>query len=649
MHKRLFFLPDRLTSRSWRRLRAFLLVSCVVGLLVAGGWYMLIVPVSNALNAGRALKSELSVLQTSASAMDITGVEQALRSSREELDTLHESIQSLRWCSIIPWIGGNISVADQLATTGMDVLSAFEPFWTAVAPIASDLTGVASGDSGGLGEKASGQTIGETLLSDLDVMDREMGIFRDELMVARFHLVSTSLVGVDSRLRSIVDEVIIRLDQADQAMAKANDLFAVMPALLGKDAAQTYLVIIQNNTELRATGGFIGNFGLLTVDNGRIGSLAINDVYLIDTDIMAARYGYKIPYPLGSYLQQQYLHFRDGNWWSDFPTSSRLLLDYFEFLTGTRADGVIALDPLVIEDIIRILGPIEMPEHNITVEADTVTYQIQYEVQKGFDDFATRKDFVSDLGAILFDRVMSEQGTVLKEIVKSVFADLEQKHLQVYSTNADIEQLLCSQRWCGEIAVTDGDFLQVVDSNIGINKVNFFATREIGYVVERDGSNALFGTVTIDYTNPSNWGWPGGAYISYLRVYVPAGSELISSQGFLMKPDAGVEYPGQPNEKTVFAGLVRVDVKSSQSVQLTYQLPLVLDGQEYRLNVQKQAGTPTTPGTPSYRGEVFTFSFTDGQAIYVEAPAGCVSADQQIGCVTDLTYDRSFVIAPKGI
>ena len=83
---------------------------------------MLIVPVSNALNAGRALKSELSVLQTSASAMDITGVEQALRSSREELDTLHESIQSLRWCSIIPWIGGNISVADQLATTGMDVL-----------------------------------------------------------------------------------------------------------------------------------------------------------------------------------------------------------------------------------------------------------------------------------------------------------------------------------------------------------------------------------------------------------------------------------------------------------------------------------------------------------------------------------------------
>ncbi|OIP96643.1 hypothetical protein AUK40_04775 [Candidatus Wirthbacteria bacterium CG2_30_54_11] len=190
-----------------------------------------------------------------------------------------------------------------------------------------------------------------------------------------------------------------------------------------------------------------------------------------------------------------------------------------------------------------------------------------------------------------------------------------------------------------------------MDSNIGINKVNFFATRSVSYTVDRTEDNELIAKVEINYNNPSNWGWPGGAYISYLRVYVPSGSELISEQGFLQKPGTATEYAGQAKEKTVFAGVVKVDIKSRQTVRLSYRLPVSLEGQEYRLTVQKQAGTPTLPGRPDYRGEAFTFSFSDEQNIY-DGGAGdgtCAIDGSLLTCATDLSVDRIFTVAPRGI
>jgi len=322
------------------------------------------------------------------------------------------------------------------------------------------------------------------------------------------------------------------------------------------------------------------------------------------------------------------------------------MIDYYAFEAGSDVTGVLAIDPIVVEDILRIIGPIEVPGYGVVVSSDNVTYQIQYQVHHNVNTMATRKDFVSVLGEILFEKVMSAEGDQLKQILKTGMTNLNEKHILLYNSNLAVQDLLCERNWCGAVAETSGDYLMTIDTNVSINKTNFFVRKATEYEVRRSTDGSLNARVTMKYDNPSEWGWPGGPYTTYVRVYAPYGSVLSSATGLHDQPQTLTEYEGTAKARTVFAGVVRMDVKSQKDVVFSYQLPQTLAdaAYQYDLLVQKQAGTATIPAEPGYRGDPLTVRFIDETGTNINGTGNFRYQDgmSQLELVTDLKQDVHF-------
>jgi hypothetical protein len=213
-------------------------------------------------------------------------------------------------------------------------------------------------------------------------------------------------------------------------------------------------------------------------------------------------------------------------------------------------------------------------------------------------------------------------------LAQAVVAMLEGRHLQVAVDDPALAQILAEQGWDGGLRPpAESDFLAVVDANVGFNKTNAAVVEDIAYRVE-PANGGLEATLTLTYTHTA----PSGAepvcdrtprygdsydalvnrcYWDYLRVYAPAGSDLLTAEG-LNRPAAEQGERGT----TVFAGSFSLRPGDQHVVTLRYRLPADLPTAPYRLFVRKQAGTL--------------------------APSLTVEAGE-CRWVTDLRVDRSFV------
>src|SRR5215213_640984 len=114
-----------------------------------------------------------------------------------------------------------------------------------------------------------------------------------------------------------------------------------LPWLLGMQGPRTYLVLVQNSHELRATGGFIAAVGRVSVDGGRLTDFDFEDSYALYSE----RSTYPpAPLPMQQYMGIPLLVMRDANWSPDFPTTAQVARALYAQETGTRVDGVFTID-----------------------------------------------------------------------------------------------------------------------------------------------------------------------------------------------------------------------------------------------------------------------------------------------------------------
>ncbi len=617
-----FTRPQNPAAKRIRRRLAKISLAALGGvlLLTLSGivlWLQVITPALDLQVQANALKADMSGMTFSLSSADFASIRSLVTRLQSQLQRVNQPLQQLRWLSDFPGEKENFAVADKLIATSQSVLISTNHLLDAIEPAFGDLSVVTNGtvESGQLSPDSVGiGNFGEHLMSQLDGVQTAITDTQTSFKAAQLQLQDLESQKVMGSLHTALVTFDEKLTKINADLLQAADLFKIVPTLFAKDTQQTYLLVVQNNTELRPAGGFWGNYGLLTIENGKIGALVVHDIYSIDNDPKAYKYGYRAPQPIAKFLSTPYLHLRDANWWPDIPTSSKLISDMFTFESKQKVDGIIYVDPRVIEDLVRLVGPIKVPDYDVTIDSTNVVYQIQYQVEHNITTMSTRKDFVGVLGKIVMDRVYALKGDGLKSVVKLVFDNLDTKHLQLFSNNADVQAYYCARDWCGAIKPTPQDYLMVVDANLGIDKANFFVDKTISYSVNEVNAK-LQATLTLNYNNQSTWGWPGGAYTTYLRVYTPKGSQLVKATGYSDTPTTFSELADTPNEKTVFGGVVKVPVKSSQKVTLQYELPFTVSATGgYQLLVQKQAGTPTIPNQPAILGDAFHFDLTAGEA-----------------------------------
>ena len=410
-----------------------------------------------------------------------------------------------------------------------------------------------------------------------------------------------------------------------------------MPKILGASGAgpQTYLLLVQNEDELRATGGYITSVGSFVVRDGDIFGMKFQQSE--DFEDQTKPYP-PTPWQLNLYMNMPAFFLRDSNWSPDFPNTVQLAEYLYSYETGHSVDGVIAIDQRALIFLLRAIGPINIPGVQEPVSADNViNYMREAKIPPEFVPASQwdRKAFIGNMAATIMTKLRNGKGLNVEALVHYMLQALDQRHIQLQFDDTEMTALVARRGWDGAVHVGTGDFLMNIDTNIGFNKTNSVVKESINYDVDLTdpvnptSSLALFQeNFATDTPNCIHFGKPliedekswypiNRCYYDYFRVYLPFGTRLLDASPheipgewmLLRQPiPARVDTLNMDFEKidgaTGFGTLLVIPGLKSLNTGFRFALPTSVISQEpgsrqrsYLLKIQKQPGTLATPLT----------------------------------------------------
>ncbi len=374
------------------------------------------------------------------------------------------------------------------------------------------------------------------------------------------------------------------------------DTIDILPDFFGADGAKKeYLVLLQNEMELRAGGGFIGSFGILSFQNGRLISFNIQDVYEVDGQLKGH---VEPPEEIKKYLGEAGWFMRDANWQADFVGVSKDIQWFFEKSVNRKVDGVIGVNLAVVREIVGILGEVSVPDFDEKINKNNLYEQAQFYAEAKFFPGSKRKaSFLSSLGRQLFEEINYLSADERFLIGKSILDLLERNEIQLALNDADLSKKIAENGWDGSLFRGEckggrcvADYMFIVESNFGVNKANYFIYRNIEQTVEIQ-NDRVRRVVKINYENTARTnGWPGGDYKNYMRIYLPVNAEVEKVDGVDLGEQININ---KRYGKQEVGFLTTVAINTKKTVELVYFIRAKIDSYDkfsYLNYIQKQSG-----------------------------------------------------------
>jgi hypothetical protein len=368
---------------------------------------------------------------------------------------------------------------------------------------------------------------------------------------------------------------------------------------------------------LRPIGGFVGVYGAVVLDKGRVSSLDFGSgkdfdyVYadhMPDGQFVSTLRAWGEPIKLSDVIPA----IRDERYSADFPTAARSFIDGYEAMFEERPDAVIAVTPVAASHLLSVVGPINVADEPVPVtEANLL--ELIYKHTQAFDEHGDRKQFVYDLGKALGERVLALPPTRWPAVIQALSHAADERHIQIYFADPRLQGMVLARGWDGGYPPPTDDFLAVVDSNeINGAKANLVTDQTLTYHVEIGADGAAVATLRVGYDNRgtrhlsfSTENMPylnQPTYEARVRIYAPLGSQRLGLRsGSDPEPEFG---------RSVFEEYVSVAPETTDALTLTYRLPTSrADSRQirYDLFVRKQPGTAGVPfhlvvsGPPGWR------------------------------------------------
>ncbi len=525
---------------------------------------------------------------------------------------------------------------------------------------------------------------GEELASLLQAIDTRVP-GSDETVTRDFSVLTERLPLLEHYVRVTIDNLsLVRPEDIPESSRETfQTLAGVLPALrdnfsylekasqallsvLGAHTQQRYLVLFENNRELRPTGGFIGSLALIDVYQGAVERIEVPRGGSYD---IAGQFPEKIVSPNPLHLVNPYWNIQDANWFPDFPTSAKKVMWFYEKSGGPSVDGVIALTPTFIERLLDVTGSIDMrdPYGTVISASNFVAYAQSY--SDAHRESGEPKAFIADLLPVLLNKLFSVSPDKLVDLLGALSTSFDQRDLLLFSKNQETQQRIEDLRWSGAILPAEKDFLSVVTTNIGGGKTDASMQQLILHEARVLDDGSIIDTVKLTrvHNGSKNDAFAGVDNVSYVRFYVPEGSELIDAQGFSVIPQSRFKEPdldaGQDEDllaieknpsldertqtrvthefgKTVFGNWVVVRPGQQATVEVSYKLPFSLrtgflthPTDTYSLLVQRQPGSAPTG--------LVSFLRLPSQYVLAWSQSG-ESSQNQLKFSADLTSDQIY-------
>ncbi len=582
------------------RKKRFFIFLTILLLIFAGFVLYGFITFKNISSKGKVLITSAKELKQAFSQNDIDLVNNKLQDLTVKYSDFEKVAQSTYWASFIPYVSdfkNAVEAGDYLLKAGKESIKAIMPY--------ADLIGFKKGQSSFVEKSAEDRL--QTAILTLDKVLNKVDPISEDIRQAEVRIEKIDPKRYPEKIGSRkIRQEIANIKEQFAGLASlfvdAKPLLKKLPEIFGSDKEKTYLVLFQNDKELRATGGFLTAYAVFKIRNGKMTIQRSKDIYTLDNSISPHP---KAPNEIFTYHKGVNSFFiRDSNLSPDLPSSIDLFNSLYEKSNEkVDYDGVIILDTNVLVDMLTIFGDTEARGIKFSATIDKrcdcpqVIYTLLDEIDRpvGFIK-EDRKGILGDLMYQLFYKAIGFSpskywGTLIQEM----FENLQEKHILLYFTDGELQKSIEKLNFAGRIKENDGDYLHVNNVNFAGAKANLFTSQAIGSKTKLNDNGKITREVSLEFRNP----YPhsdcnlerGGLCINatlrnWIRLYVPKGSKLISFEGSKKKVQTYDDLG-----KRVFEGYLEVTPLGKAQVIVKYSLPSDISSKDYKLLIQKQPGT----------------------------------------------------------
>lgn len=554
---------------------------------------------------------------------DLVKTKAALADTRKKLNTLKDDYNKVLYLKIVPLLGLYISDGQHAISAGEAGLDAADQAIAALEPNA-DL----------LGLKGKSTFVSGTADDRIQMAVKTMNALTPKIneMAVSIAKLRTEVDAIDpnhypehigklvikSQLVSLRDTV----DNAANLFVNAQPLLTNLPKLLGAPQEKRYLVLFQNDKELRSTGGFITAYAQFRFVQGKAILEKADDIYSLDASLTK---NFPAPPEILKFHKGVYTsNIRDSNLSPDFKVSMQAFENLYQYSRDKEViDGIWALDTNVLVDALKVLGPITVYGRTFSADNDPrcncpkAVYELEDYSTRPVNYVRTaRKDIIGVLmQSILKQALGVSPSKYWGKLFQMLITEIGDKHVLAYFHDPAIQKAAESFNMAGRIMTASEsatilkykegvgwDYLHVNNSNMAGAKSNMFVSEKVTKDTTVNSDGTLTTKLTVDYKNPypgSDCGLESGGLClnaplrNWIRVYTPSGSKLVNSLGVISPQDGkAVPMTVYPSlGKTVFEGFLIVNPLGSAKLELTYSSPVKLSDHKYQLLIQKQSGT----------------------------------------------------------
>lgn len=405
---------------------------------------------------------------------------------------------------------------------------------------------------------------------------------------------------------SVAKSVINLLPIKEDTKKEVQAIDSLIGEFTKKDGVEKrFLLLLQNNMELRPGGGFLGQYAVLKIKDGEVTGLTFEDANLLDQRITAK---IPTPYPFEKMMSLKKWKFRDSNFSPDYPTNVEKAKYFYRLAGGNNNfDGVIAVNATTFERAFDLTGPISV--NGVELNSSNAVLKLEEIVEKKYlldpsIDTQNRKSVMKTLAAQMTEKITSLNN--IPKLSSFVLEELRNKDVMLNFVDEKLQSQIKEVHWDGSVT-TDwgGDYFMMVDANMGALKSDYYIKRNIEYNVDLTGEKPI-ADVFITYKHTATYGdWRTSDYHSYLRIYTPKGTKLLEREM--------VSYPLENEEfgKTYFGFTLHTLINRETKVRLKYELPESVRQGDYKLLLQKQSGVGEVPVKVKVKNKDGEFEKTD--------------------------------------
>lgn len=571
-----------------RLIRIILILVIVVGLLGARTAF-------SVKKAFTATKKASGAIQL----QDLNATKAYLKDAKREFEATKKTLLIFTPLRVVPLIGWYIADAQRGTNAAIQGLDAANTFVEAITPYA-DVLGLEGEGTflGGTAAERLAKAI-ETLAivtPKIDSVGKNLAEARSEIDKIDSWRYPNILPGNPGKK---IDEAKNAIDQMESFIVDSKPLLEVLPQIMGQEEEKKYLILFQNDKELRSTGGFITAYAYFRVEKGVIESEGSSDIYEIDNTLTKK---VPAPEPIIKYLPNvPTLNLRDSNLSPDFLSSMKTFESLYEFTQEKKdIDGIIALDTQFVVAMMNVLGPLEADGNKFTTDkVDACNCpQIIYELERYADEPVAfekgdRKGIIGPLMQQMMDKAFNAPKSKWPTLIGATIESLREKHLLMYFHNEKTQQAIEKVNFAGRLNQYDGDYLHINETNFAGAKSNLFLEQKVKQTVKKGKDDNLEKKLAIEYKYPRKMDncslerqgglCLAGIYRDWIRIYVPKGSKIVKTTGIDLTETEDLG-------KTVFEGFFELRPEGALKMEIEYTSPVKIEG-DYKLLIQKQPGT----------------------------------------------------------